>query len=136
MYREIVVATARRMELVEVSDRLQALVASSGVSDGLCLVYCPHTTAGVTVNEHADPAVAADLLTLLRRAVPEGVSGLRHAEGNSDSHALASLVGSSVTLTVAGGRLALGRWQGVFFCEFDGPRERRLWVTVLGAGAR
>jgi secondary thiamine-phosphate synthase enzyme len=122
--------------MVDITDEVQEAVAASGVVDGLCLVSSPHTTAGITVNEHADPDVAHDMLLWLERAVPRAQPGFRHAEGNSDSHIKAALVGTAATLPVRGGRLALGTWQGVFFCEFDGPRQRRCWVQVLPAGSR
>ena len=130
--QELPVGTRRHRELVDVTAGLQALVRSSGVEEGFCLVYSPHTTAAVTINENADPDVVADLL----RAYVDllGDEGrFRHAEGNSGGHALTSLVGPSVVLPVSGGRLALGRWQAVYLCEWDGPRQRTLTVQVLGA---
>jgi len=106
-------------------------VKKSGVASGTCLVYVPHTTAGVTVNEGYDPDVAADITAVLAKLVPAG-AGYAHSEGNADAHVKASLVGASQTIPVEDGRLALGRWQAVFFCEFDGPRERRCQVTAIG----
>jgi secondary thiamine-phosphate synthase enzyme len=132
---EFAVASRQRAELVDVTAEVQRAVAQSGVRRGLCVVYCPHTTAGITVNEHADPDVVRDLLLWLSRAVPRDAPGFRHGEGNSDSHIQAALVGCSATLLVEDGRLALGTWQGVFLCEFDGPRRRRCWVRVLEGGA-
>jgi secondary thiamine-phosphate synthase enzyme len=125
------VRTSVRNEFVDVTRRVAEAVRASGVADGLAVVYCPHTTAGVTVNEHADPDVACDILQWLDRAVPGG-GDWRHLEGNADSHVKATLVGSSVTVPVVDGRLGLGTWQGVFFCEFDGPRTRHLEVQVVG----
>ena len=127
---ELEVRTAAREEMVDVTARLRESVAGSGVADGLCHVYCPHTTCGVTVNEGADPEVARDVLDHLGRLVPRS-GPWRHAEGNSDAHLKAVLTGSDLTLPVIGGTLGLGRWQSVFLCEFDGPRSRRIWVTVL-----
>ncbi len=121
--------TTAREELVDVTDQVVASVRASGVTEGWALVYCPHTTAGVTINENADPDVGQDLLDGLRRLAPRD-GGWRHREGNSDGHLKASLVGASVMVPVEGGRLALGTWQGVYFCEFDGPRTRALSVTV------
>jgi secondary thiamine-phosphate synthase enzyme len=126
------VRTQQRNEFVEVTDQVRQAVRVSGVRGGLCVVYCPHTTAAVTVNENADPDVVHDMLLYLERTIPQDQSGFRHAEGNSDSHIKASLVGPSVTLLVEAGDLVLGRWQGVFFCEFDGPRTRTVHVQVLG----
>jgi secondary thiamine-phosphate synthase enzyme len=124
------VTTASRTELLDITARVQDLVARSGVTSGVCCIYVPHTTAAVMVNENCDSDVGADLLSVLDRLVP--VSGrYAHREGNSDAHAKSLLVGTSQAIPVEGGRLGLGRWQGVFFCEFDGPRRRRCVVKVL-----
>ncbi len=127
--RVLAVDTRRREELVDVTERVREAVRASGVAEGACLVYSPHTTCAVTVNEGWDPAVTADAVTYLADAVPR-TGSYAHAEGNSDAHIKTMLVGSSVTLPVSGGDLRLGRWQAVFLCEFDGPRHRELWVTV------
>ena len=124
------IQTARRTELKDITGQVEAAVAASGISNRLCLVYVPHTTAGVAINEHADPDVARDVEGLFDRMVPhEGP--YRHAEGNTDSHMKAILTGSSQTVIVEDGRLVLGTWQGIFLCEFDGPRTRSVYVTVL-----
>ncbi|MGC2828989.1 MAG: secondary thiamine-phosphate synthase enzyme YjbQ [Candidatus Acidiferrum sp.] len=128
------VKTARRTQLVDVTGEVERAVAKSGVASGVCYVYVPHTTAGVMVNEHFDPDVATDLEGVFERLVPR-VGPYRHAEGNSDSHAKAALTGTSATIFVEEGKLALGRWQGVFFCEFDGPRERNMWVKIISGGS-
>lgn len=107
------------------------MVTDSGVTEGFAVVFAAHTTAAITINENADPDVVRDLLAGLAKLAPEH-AGWRHAEGNSDAHLKASLVGPSVTIPVEGGRLVLGTWQGVYFCEFDGPRQRRCVVTVVG----
>ena len=120
-----------REGLVDVTDMAARAVRSSGISDGLCLVYCPHTTAGITINENADPDVARDFLIGLGKAFPDRPE-FRHAEGNSSAHLKASAVGSSATVIVSGGLLVLGTWQGIYLCEFDGPRRRRLFVKVQG----
>jgi secondary thiamine-phosphate synthase enzyme len=117
-------------ELIDVTERVQHLVEQSGVVSGVCHVYVPHTTAGVLVNENADPDILSDFLTTLERLVP-WANDYRHAEGNAAAHIKSTLVGTSQTVPVRGGRLALGRWQGIYFAEFDGPRERHLQVTVL-----
>jgi len=124
--------TTARNQLVEITDRVRDAVRASRVKSGLCVVYCPHTTAAITVNENADPDVVHDMLLYLNKAVPKDQPGFRHGEGNSDSHIKASLVGPSVTLLVDGGEIVLGRWQGVYFCEFDGPRTREVVVQVVG----
>ena len=125
------VRTKSRTELVEVTAEVRAALKASGVKNGLCVVYCPHTTAAVTVQENADPDVVHDMLLYLNKAIPQHQAGFRHGEGNSDSHIKASLVGPSVMLVVNDGDLVLGRWQGVYFCEFDGPREREMIVKVI-----
>jgi len=121
--------TGARTEMLDITSQVDAVVARSGVAEGLCCVYVPHTTAGVTVNENADPSVRHDVLRELNKIVPFD-DAYTHAEGNSAAHIKASLMGSSVTVPVSGGRLALGTWQGIFFCEFDGPRARRVDCTV------
>jgi secondary thiamine-phosphate synthase enzyme len=127
----IEIRTRSKEEFVDLTAEVGRVVAASGVVSGVCVVTAPHTTAGVTVNENADPDVRADLLMTLRQIVPDDLP-YAHAEGNSPAHVKASLVGSSVTLVVESGRLKLGTWQGVFFCEFDGPRTRKVWVQVIG----
>ena len=124
------VKTDRRTHLVDVTREVERAVAATGVASGVCHVYVPHTTAAVMINEHADPDVATDLEGVFDRLVPHK-GPYRHSEGNSDSHAKAVMVGASQMIFVEGGKLALGTWQGVFFCEFDGPRERKMWVKVL-----
>jgi secondary thiamine-phosphate synthase enzyme len=129
---KIEIRTRAREEIVDMTDEIGRIVAASGVADGLCVVFVPHTTAAVTINENADPDVKADILMTLKKAVPDALP-YAHAEGNSPAHVKSSLVGSSVTVIVAGGRLQLGTWQGICFCEFDGPRARRAWAQVLPA---
>jgi len=124
------VKTSRRTQLVDVTQEIEQVVAESGAKEGVCYVYIPHTTAAVMINEHADPDVASDLEGVFDRLVPHKGS-YRHAEGNTDSHAKAVMVGASQVIFIERGKLALGTWQGVFFCEFDGPRERKMWVKVI-----
>ena len=125
------VRTDRREQMVDVTRDVDVAVRESGVSDGWALVYSPHTTAAVCVNENADPDVPADVLDALSQLCPE-VWSWRHTEGNADAHTKAVMVGESSTIPVSGGSLALGTWQGIFLCEFDGPRRRTLTVTVAG----
>jgi secondary thiamine-phosphate synthase enzyme len=127
---ELAVRTERRTHLLDVTAGVAKMVADSGVQSGVCYIYVPHTTAGVIINENADPDVAADIESALARLVPKS-GDYRHAEGNSDSHIKTSLVGTSATIFISNGQLELGRWQGIFFCEFDGPRTRRLRVKIL-----
>ena len=124
------VRTDRRTQLLDVTKEVQSIVAKSGVQQGICYVYVLHTTAGVTINEHADPDVASDVAGIMDRLVPHKGS-YRHAEGNSDSHVKTILTGTSQVIFVESGRLVLGRWQGIFFCEYDGPRERTMQVKVV-----
>ncbi|HEY2460485.1 MAG TPA: secondary thiamine-phosphate synthase enzyme YjbQ [Candidatus Acidoferrum sp.] len=125
------IKTRRRTQLVDVTEEVARVVEAAGIVEGVCYVYVPHTTAAVMINEHADPDVARDLEGVFDRLVPhEGP--YRHSEGNSDSHAKAVMVGASAMVFVENGKLALGQWQGIFFCEFDGPRERKMWVKVVG----
>ena len=125
------VSTTTRNEMVDVTSRLERYLRKVNVTHGMLIVYVPHTTAAVTINENADPDVRHDMMLKLSELVPQRESYYRHGEGNSDSHVKASLVGNSVTLLVEGGRPVLGRWQGVYFCEFDGPRERDMIVKCV-----
>src|SRR5580658_11252030 len=124
------VRTKRRTELQDVTDQVAAVVSESGCADGVCHLYVPHTTAGVIINEGYDPAVAQDLAAAFDRLVPR-VANSAHAEGNSDSHVKTALVGSTETVWIVAGNLALGRWQRIFFAEFDGPRSRELRVKIV-----
>ena len=129
IFRTLDISTSKRCELIDLTRRVATLVRESGVASGLCTVFCPHTTGAITINENADPDVKDDLLMALERAVPN--EGFRHGEGNSDAHVKASLVGPSVTVLVEGSELKLGRWQSIYFCEFDGPRQRQAHVQVF-----
>jgi secondary thiamine-phosphate synthase enzyme len=126
----LAVETSEHAQVILLRARVEQALAELGAGDGLCHLWCPHTTAGVTVNEGADPDVAADFLARLEHLAPWR-GGYRHGEGNAAAHIKAMLVGASVTVPLAGGRLALGTWQDVYFCEFDGPRRRTLEVRVL-----
>jgi secondary thiamine-phosphate synthase enzyme len=128
----ISVKTSARTEMVDITGEVERQLAATGVKEGRLTAYVPHTTAAVTVNEGADPAVKADILAILNRIVP-WEADYKHREGNSPAHVKASLVGSSATVPVSGGRLLLGTWQRVFFCEFDGPRSRRLHLEITGS---
>ena len=123
------VRTNARCEMIDITDRIATLVRESGIRDGSCRVFVPHTTAAVTINENADPDVPRDILASLDRVIPLS-DHYRHAEGNADAHVKASLLGSSQTVFIENGRLVLGRWQSFFFCEFDGPRTREVLVGL------
>lgn len=124
------VNTRERTQLLDITSAVGRLVVQSGVAEGTCRLYVPHTTAGLTINENADPTVAADMLMELNKLVPFA-DGYRHSEGNSAAHIKSSLVGVSLFIFVSGGKLQLGTWQGVYFCEFDGPRHRKVMVKVV-----
>ncbi len=128
--RTIQVRTSRRTELKDVTAEIEAIVRDAACIEGVCHLYVPHTTAGVLINEGDDPAVARDIEAALDRLIPRG-AGYSHAEGNADSHIKTALVGSSETIPIESGRLSLGRWQSVFFAEFDGPRMRELRVKIV-----
>jgi len=125
----IKVKTGSRIDMKDITSLIQKEISKAETTDGICTVYVPHTTAGITVNEGADPAVCQDIMSKLNELVPPD-AGYRHMEGNSDSHIKASLMGSSVSVLVEEGRLVFGTWQKIFFCEFDGPRSRRVYVKV------
>jgi len=124
------VKTGARTQMIDITPQIQAEIDSSGVTEGVCMVYVPHTTAGVTINENADPDVRLDIETALDRMVP-WEAGYRHGEGNSAAHLKSTLVGASELVAIEDGRLVLGTWQSVFFCEFDGPRSRRVFLKFL-----
>ena len=126
------VTTKQRDQLVDITSRIRSAVEESGITDGDILVFCPHTTAAITINENADPNVLHDLLLIFRRLIPQEDTSYRHAEGNSDAHCKSSLVGCSETVMIKNRSLTLGTWQGVFFCEFDGPRNRRVKLQIRG----
>ena len=129
MIERFSVKTRSRTEMVDVNSQVAAIVRESGIDEGLCTVYEPHTTAGVTINENADPDVPRDIVDELNKVIPFN-DNYRHVEGNSAAHIKATLVGSSATVLVSKGQLVLGTWQSVFFCEFDGPRSRSVIVRV------
>jgi secondary thiamine-phosphate synthase enzyme len=124
------VKTTSRVQFIDITSQLKKAVSESGVRDGTVLVFVPHTTAGVTINEHADPAVVQDISMMLSKSVPHE-AGFTHSEGNSDAHIKTLLTGSSVQVILSAGSLVLGTWQGIFFCEYDGPRQRKIHVKVM-----
>ncbi len=130
--KTIDISTSSRSQLVDITSQVQKVVSESGVTDGLCHLWVPHTTAGITINENADPSVARDILMELDKRIPWS-DGYQHSEGNSAAHVKSTLVGCAMTLIIENGRLALGTWQGVYFCEFDGPRKRQVWIKILSS---
>lgn len=127
---EIEVKTLQRVEFKDITSQIQKLLRDSGIRDGICTVFVPHTTAGITINENADPDIQHDMIKGLDRIAPFD-NGYLHAEGNSAAHIKASLMGSSQTIIIENGGLKLGTWQGVYFCEFDGPRNRKVYIKIL-----
>ena len=130
MLREFTLSTGQN-NWTDITSRAREALRESGIQDGICVVYCPHTTAGITINENADPDVVRDLIFALEKTYPDRAE-FRHTEGNSTAHLRASAMGSSATIPVHGGKLLLGTWQGIYFCEFDGPRARRFYVQIQG----
>ncbi len=129
---EFTVTTRDRNQLIDITDRVRSALETSSIKDGNVTLYCPHTTAAITINENADPSVQHDILLTLSRLIPADMSGYRHVEGNSDAHCKSSIVGCTETVPVKNKSLRLGTWQGIYFCEFDGPRSRKVIVQVIG----
>ena len=127
---KINVSTGRRTEFVEITSKVEEVVKKSGIKNGVCFIYVPHTTCGLTINENADPSVKKDIINKLEEIVPEN-GGYSHMEGNADAHIKSSIVGHSLTVFIENGNLQLGTWQGIFLCEFDGPRTRQIWIKII-----
>jgi secondary thiamine-phosphate synthase enzyme len=125
------VRSNNREEMIEITREVESVLHESAVKDGVCVLFTQHTTCGLTINENADPDVKSDMLLFLRETIPQYYNGFRHFEHNSDAHIKSSLVGMSVTVPFAGGKLLLGRWQGIYLCEFDGGRERKVLVKLI-----
>ena len=126
------ISSKNRSQLIDITSQVSSAVSESGVTDGDVIVYCPHTTAAITINENADPSVPHDILLILEQLIPHRNAGYRHSEGNSDAHCKSSLVGCSEQILIKDKSLVLGTWQGIFFCEFDGPRSRKVKVQIRG----
>ena len=126
----ITITTNKRAEFVDITKDVGNFLSQAKIDSGLCVIFCPHTTAGLTINENADPSVKKDIINHLGKLIPEE-KGYSHLEGNSDSHIKASILGSSLNIIVKDGGLVLGTWQGIYFCEFDGPRSRKVYVKVI-----
>ena len=129
MFKKISVTTSRRTELVDITTKVSETISEAGVQNGICVVYVPHTTAAVTINENADPSVKADIIEALSHLVPPSAD-YSHMEGNADAHIKSTLVGCSERILVEDGKPVLGTWQGIFFCEFDGPRNRKAYIKI------
>jgi secondary thiamine-phosphate synthase enzyme len=130
MLAKITVKTQERTQFIDITGKVHSVVQKNAVKNGIVTIYCPHTTAGVTINENADPSVQRDIIHCLSELVPHKAD-YRHTEGNADAHIKASLIGSSQTLLIENSSVMLGTWQGVYFCEFDGPRTREVWVKII-----
>jgi secondary thiamine-phosphate synthase enzyme len=131
MIKNINIRTKTRTEFVDITSKIQELVDEEGIKDGICYVYIPHTTAGITINEGADPSVVKDIQNMLNKLIPHNLNYL-HMEGNADAHVKTTIIGASIEVIIEGGKLLLGTWQSIFFCEFDGPRHRRAMVKMTG----
>jgi secondary thiamine-phosphate synthase enzyme len=127
---EITIISNRRNQLIDITSKIQMLVSDSGIKEGTVQIFIPHTTAAVTINENADPTVQSDILNYLEKLIPMN-SGFKHSEGNSDAHIKSSLVGSQQSVFITSGKLVLGTWQGIYFCEFDGPRTRHVIIKIF-----
>ncbi len=130
MIKEISLRTTSRVELVDITSKVEEILAESKVGSGICMVYVPHTTAAITINENADPSVVRDIIHELNKLVPFD-DNYSHSEGNSAAHIKSSLIGASKSIIIENGNLKLGTWQGIYFCEFDGPRSRKVWVKII-----
>ena len=131
--KTIKVQSNKREELIEITSEVENYLRESGTAEGACVLFTQHTTCGLTINENADPDVKSDVLLFLKNTIPQFYDGFRHFEHNSDAHIKSSLVGSSVTIPFENGKLLLGRWQGIYLCEFDGARERKVLIQILTA---
>ncbi len=131
-HKTISVRTSRRSQMIDITAQIAEAVAESNISNGTAMIFCPHTTAAITINENADPDVPHDILLTLEELIPQQRNGYRHCEGNSDAHVKSSLVGASEQVMIQNGSLTLGTWQAVFFCEFDGPRTRTVQIQISG----
>lgn len=130
--KRITIRSSKKVEFIDLTWRIEEEIKDAGVKEGFCIIYVPHTTAGITINENADPDVVRDIITRLDTIAPESAN-YAHTEGNAPAHVKASIIGSSASVIVENGRLVLGRWQGIFFCEFDGPRSRELYIKIMGS---
>ncbi|MGQ9732473.1 MAG: secondary thiamine-phosphate synthase enzyme YjbQ [Candidatus Zipacnadales bacterium] len=130
MIKKLSIPTRSREQLIEITDQVATVVRESGVKSGIVTLFVPHTTAAITINENADPSVVSDILHALSEIAPRHAPFYRHVEGNSDAHIKASVIGSSAHVLIEGGELLFGTWQGIYFCEFDGPRTRHLYVKI------
>jgi len=130
MVETIHINTTKRTQLIDITSKVSEMVKRSNIKDGVCLVYVPHTIAAVTINENADPSVSEDIINIINEIVPWRYD-YKHLEGNSPAHIKATLIGPSITIIIENGHLSLGTWQGIFFCEFDGPRNRRVLVKIF-----
>ena len=132
MFYKIDLNTTEEIEFIDITAVIQKKISQSEISDGICVIFVPHTTAGITINENADPDVVKDILMMLDKKIPLRDSNYGHSEGNSAAHIKASILGSSVSVIVENSKLQLGTWQGIYFCEFDGPRKREVWIKMIG----
>lgn len=131
MFKEFKIHTNNRCEFIDITDKISWIIKDLKVKEGICVVFTPHTTAAVTINENADPSVIKDIQKFLDETIPQVKKYFTHLEGNSDAHIKSSLIGNSILVFIENYELKLGRWQGIYFCEFDGPRTRTLWLSFI-----
>ena len=129
--KELVIKTSQHAQFVEITEQVQAIVDEASVKEGVCICFVPHTTAGITINENADPDVVTDMIYALDKAVPWKDAHYQHGEGNTAAHVKSSMMGHAVQVLVRSGKLQFGTWQGIYLCEFDGPRTRKVWVSII-----
>ncbi|MCL4376850.1 MAG: secondary thiamine-phosphate synthase enzyme YjbQ [Actinobacteria bacterium] len=130
MFKEIDIRSTKRIEFIDVTGRIENIVYDSKIKDGICVILVPHTTAGITINENADPDVSFDIVNKINKLIPEN-ENFHHLEGNSDAHIKSSIFGVTLNLIIDEGRITLGTWQNVYFCEFDGPRNRKIYIKII-----
>jgi secondary thiamine-phosphate synthase enzyme len=130
--KKLSISSSSRTQFIDVTIQISKFVEESGISNGICYIFVPHTTAAVTINENADISVVEDIIKKLNQLIPQNERYYKHLEGNSDSHIKSSVIGHSINVFIENGKLKLGTWQGIYFCEFDGPRHRSLWIKIFG----
>ncbi|MFN3550297.1 MAG: secondary thiamine-phosphate synthase enzyme YjbQ [Endomicrobiia bacterium] len=130
--KEIIINSSSRVEFIDITENILKVVKESKIDDGICYIFVPHTTAAVIINENADSSVVEDIIKKVQDLIPQYEKYYTHIEGNSDAHIKSSIIGTSINVFVSNNKLKLGTWQGIFFCEFDGPRQRKVWIKIFG----
>ncbi len=130
--KELIINSSSRVEFIDITSKVTQIIKESNIGDGICHIFVPHTTAAITINENADSSVIEDIMKKIQDLIPEVEKYYTHIEGNSDAHIKSSIVGTSINVFISNNKLKLGTWQGIFFCEFDGPRQRKVWIKIFG----